>query len=506
MQLHFQGTRCRTLSLALVLIGLSPVAGADYFLTIGGGSSPTGNQVSLEKNILFFQRMLAQERPDTPRHDIYFADGDAPQRDLQFSNPDAVPLANRLMAELFGKMDHLALEYRNHEIPGLRGDTSQDNLNRWFEEVGSRMTSGDRLILYATAHGGKSRDTKKKPYNTRLYLWNQQSISAKQLADQLAKLPDGVSVVLVMVQCYAGGFASVVFDEAEQELGAVPRDLCGFFATVHDRPAAGCTADIDEENYQEYSSFFWAAIGGQTRIGQSIELPDYDGDGQTSFEEAHAYVILTSDTIDIPTKTSGMFLRAYAKSAEEQPESLAENTAFEQILSSATIAEKRVLEGLSEQLQLQGTDRKQAARELGKRIERERKKLYGEVRKKRDRRKQHKNTLVRHLKARWPELANTLSATATSLVTTRADEFADAVVSHPAYSDYRTLGDEIETLEQERFELRRRWTKCERFMRTLENVVLAHNLPLIADEDAVARFERLRRLESTSLAPLAPAE
>ena len=33
---------------------------------------------------------------------------------------------------------------------------------------------------------------------------------------------------------------------------------------------------------------FWAALCGQTRTGQKIALPDYDGSGHVSLAEAHA--------------------------------------------------------------------------------------------------------------------------------------------------------------------------------------------------------------------------
>ena len=41
--------------------------------------------------------------------------------------------------------------------------------------------------------------------------------------------------------------------------------------TVHDRPAAGCTPDINEANYAEYSSYFIAALSGIDRLGQTID-------------------------------------------------------------------------------------------------------------------------------------------------------------------------------------------------------------------------------------------
>ena len=85
------------LSVIVTLVAIPTAMAGDYFLTIGGGPSPEGNQISLEKNVLFYQRMLAEKRPEGVTHDIYFADGDSPRRDLQYSEPDTVPKANRLM-------------------------------------------------------------------------------------------------------------------------------------------------------------------------------------------------------------------------------------------------------------------------------------------------------------------------------------------------------------------------------------------------------------------------
>src|SRR5207247_1966972 len=92
---------------------------------------------------------------------------------------------------------------------------------------------------------------------------------------------------------------------------------CGFFATTHDRMAAGCTADVMEESYQDYSTYFFAALDGKTRTGERVTGCDYDGDGVVSWEEAHAYALLTSDTVDISMMTSDNFLRMYSKLPEK---------------------------------------------------------------------------------------------------------------------------------------------------------------------------------------------
>src|SRR6059058_3371245 len=46
--------------IVLVLITASAQGGGtDHFLTIGGGGSPRNNQLSLERNVVFFRRTLA---------------------------------------------------------------------------------------------------------------------------------------------------------------------------------------------------------------------------------------------------------------------------------------------------------------------------------------------------------------------------------------------------------------------------------------------------------------
>ena len=133
----------------------------------------------------------------------------------------------------------------------------------------------------------------------------------------LDRLDPQVEVVLVMVQCYAGGFANAIFHRHDPDLGLAPHRRCGFFAQVHDRGAAGCTPEANEADYQEYSTFFWAALAGQTRLGDKIDPPDYDESGQVSLAEAHAYAVIESDTIDIPTTTSEAVLRNFSRLGRE---------------------------------------------------------------------------------------------------------------------------------------------------------------------------------------------
>jgi len=80
--------RGRRISTTLVLLMMGGLCGApalsatDFFLTIGGGYDRSGNQASLEANVVFFQQLLTEkhrgprQRPDPRQHqersDRYF--------------------------------------------------------------------------------------------------------------------------------------------------------------------------------------------------------------------------------------------------------------------------------------------------------------------------------------------------------------------------------------------------------------------------------------------------
>src|SRR4051794_24736806 len=81
---------------------VSSAPARDFFLTIAGGHSRESNQASLEKNVLFYQRLLAEQHVPAEQHFVYFAAGLANEKNIQTKDVDSVPKPNRLMAEFFG--------------------------------------------------------------------------------------------------------------------------------------------------------------------------------------------------------------------------------------------------------------------------------------------------------------------------------------------------------------------------------------------------------------------
>lgn len=493
--------RCGLVAWSCLAAASLPAAAREHFLTIGGGYSPTGNQVSLERNTIYFQEMIARRATGGLPHDIFFSDGDQPGRDLQYwdSGYD-VPRANQLLAQIYREEAELGYQYRTHKVTGIRGGSSRANLERWFSEVGSKLAADDRLVIYLTGHGGHSKDSQ----NNHFYCWNHEQVSVRDLVGWLDKVPQQVSVTMVMVQCYSGGFANVIFNEGQVAKGLSGANRCGFFATVHDRPAAGCTPDIAQEDYKEYSSPFWAAIFGQTHRGQPVAPPDYDGDGRVGFAEAHAYSLLTSDTIDISVKTSEALLRAYSKTQiPTAPDLLTADTPCEALLALATPVERAVIEGLSTQLGLADPARATAARQLGEKLQKDRSAVQQAERKSEGRFNQLRESLRRALRENWPEFNNRWDPDACNLLHDRGPELAASIESQRDFSEFSRLRDEISRQEEQQLNLDRRWCKCQRLIRALENVALAANLPALAGPDVQACYRRLLAAEAGGLAPVA---
>jgi hypothetical protein len=491
--------RPRLLASTLAALFCLPTFAADHFLTIGGGSSASNNQVSLEKNILYLQRFLQDAGLSRLPHEILFSDGAGGTRDLQFYDPKAVaPRVNELLAEIFDRERYLTTQYRAHQIPHLWGPSSRQSLGRWFDTVGRTLRDGDRLFIYYTGHGG--RGSGNPPANQTLALWNEGDMTVKEFTSLLDKLPARVDVVLVMVQCFGGGFADVIYTDGDQSKPLSPRHRCGFFATIPTRFAAGCTADVDEENYHEYSTYFWAALYGKTRMGDVIAPPDYDHDGKVSLAEAHAYALIHSQTVDISMKTSDAFLRKFSRFTSKDDASLVPaETNFDRLLSIATPPDAAVLTELSTTLQLAGPDRVRAAQTRANDLGQQRRTIERRKQKLTQTRNDARRSIRDRVQNHWPEFANFLNPDVTKILATEADAIVKFIEASPRYAEMQKLDEDIDAADKELDDQERIWVKCQRFIRTAEDVALAFNLPKVAKPDLVDRYRGLVESEAGCL-------
>jgi hypothetical protein len=289
--------------------------GKDYFITVGGGYTPQQNQASLEANVLFFQKILSEKHPQPLRHSVFFADGHDEQADLQVlstAQRKSEPLRD-LLSRLHRRgppgFAQRSVEYRNHLVPNIAGANTPRLIHQAISKIAKDAKPGDRLLIYVTAHGGEGPDD--NPRNTTISCWNNESITRDEFTLWLDELPDHVSVVLVMAQCYCGGFADTIFEIPKSRDAISSKPRIGFFAQQHNLPAAGCRPDIEHD--QEFSSYFWGTIAGQSRNGEPLTGADVNGDSKISFDEAFANAVIIGDTIDIPLKTSDILLHRFSR-------------------------------------------------------------------------------------------------------------------------------------------------------------------------------------------------
>ena len=517
----------------------SMAAATDFIITIGGGYEPAANQASLEANVLFFDQVLLTQPRGNRNQATYFADGKDAEADVQYlidadpaNNVASIQAGNetdnqpvsQLLERLYAGGDENRLAYRNHRVEPISGANVPEVIHAGLQHMTRKMKTGDRLIVYVTAHGGEAEG--RNPYNTTISCWDEQAITARQFENWLDDVPNTVPVVLVMAQCYCGGFAHTIFDDALRQRGLSPQIRVGFFAQQHDLPAAGCRPDI--ENDEEYSSFFWGAFVGHSRNGKPLESADFNHDGRISFAEAHALAMLTSETIDLPLRGSEALLRVTSRigggydhrrdGVEMEASDSGDNPFVDHVddsldLSSlasmvgtldeltAGVAEeyRQTVSGLARQLEIRLDSQVSSVFEQ---FEQQRE-LYAELERtaRRGRRSgSGRRQLRQELACQWPELSSESWRSSDLLRDANQSELFEQISKLPSYARYETNHRQrlVKEAAKEAAELHE--VKFQRLIDTLEAILLARNLSLVASSEVVERYQQMLLVEQGGLA------
>lgn len=267
------------------------------FLVAAGGGAPSYNEIALEKNVLYFQRTLAHLGLNPALATTFFANGNSGEATIRY-------------------LDFLGRErFKVPNIPNLSGATTEENLHQWFQRYPQSPAgmANCPTFFYFTGHGALDR---RSPDNNALILWEERLLSVQELAAELDQWPADIPFVTMMAQCYAGAFANLIYEGGDPAQPVAMQTRCGFFATVKTRPSVGCTPLVNEADYRDYSSSFFAGLSGQDRVGNAVASADYDADGEVSFAEAHAFSKVDGETPDWPISTSETWLQQQATEAE----------------------------------------------------------------------------------------------------------------------------------------------------------------------------------------------
>ncbi len=474
-------------------------------LIVGGGPDLANNQVAIESNVRYVTKLLP---PDAKRTTL-FADGDPAHATVLYDDDTSHETAGERVLRLVSPYaaDETGGRYRRPNL-GARpeGASRLNDISRAFAQIAqeeSTNASPRRVLLYFTGHGSPGRGS----FDNNVYdLWDEghdgggrdAALSVRELGRQIARLPNDTPVTLVMVQCYSGAFGNLIFENGDPRADLVKRDLCGFYATVPNRVAAGCTSALNEAEYRDFTSFFFAAAAGRDRVGRAVTGADYRQDGRIGGDEAFCYALIHDDSIDVPVCTSDVFLRRFVPGEDRD----LFQTAYPSARAWASTPQKAALDALSERLRLGGNNRLGSA--------------YAQFRAIGDR-PARANAARRNALAHFQALQNDgrsrllrqfpdLKLSSASL---RRDARQNAIAqltreaAQGQWKDLLDADDAVDQAEQSAEKQEVADSLTIRYVRLAKSVILAHRLRESSEAGLKARYARLVEAESRPILPAA---
>ncbi|MBD1912786.1 Caspase domain-containing protein [Leptolyngbya sp. FACHB-16] len=298
-------------------------ASSTDFLVAGGGGAPSYNEIALEKNVLYFQRTLQAMGFNPSAAEVYFANGTNGQATIRYMDEQG------------------QIQFKVPDIPNLTGASTFNNLRSWVAE---RAEAGSTrpIFFYFTGHGLRNEQDLN---NNAIALWGNQQVSVQQLAQVFDTLPPETPVVAMMAQCYSGSFANLMYEGGKPFNRVASQNRCGFFATIRTLPSVGCTPEVNEADYEDYSSSFFAGLSGISRTGERVSSADYNRDGHVVYAEAHAFAKVDEETTDLPISTSEVWLQEQAAIATQDA---ILNQPMQATLETARPEQRYVVEALAQ--------------------------------------------------------------------------------------------------------------------------------------------------------------
>ena len=261
-----------------------------HVLMVSGGGVPSINYSSHLVHLQRLRDLLLASGIKPEQINVLSSDGADPAPDL--AQRDAPPEADFWLLEntRVGQRLDTSVELVSSAIPGVTlAPATKTSIGKWFDAEGRRLHAGDVLLLYVTDHGTRQSND---PLDNRITLWGKDkdaSLSVRELSTALGALDPGVRVVTLMSQCFSGGFARLAW--SAQRDGEPAGNVCGYFSSTADRPAYGCFAENRGKDAVGHSFHFTQALAESGRLS-----------------DAHAAVLTTDRSPDVPLRTSDLYL------------------------------------------------------------------------------------------------------------------------------------------------------------------------------------------------------
>lgn len=296
------------LAIALLLQSGPSFADTKVWL-IGGGNTLSNSQGQIEENVRWLQSDLRARGIDVR---TYFTHGNGSEHDVIYYAPDQErdPLDD-VLNRVYGKELTFLQRTKHNTLPEIAGSTEKSALLKSLAQDFAEVQADDHVLVVYNGHGDiEPQDTRRNS----LKLWRDSRLDIAELDQALDQLPDSVQVSFVLTQCFSGSFTQLVYDNPFSDKLA-SQSRCGFMAESDRRQAEGCDLGINQAEFRDYTTYFFAALFGESRLGEPLarELIDLDNSGQVSFSEAHLYTLAAANSGDLSRSSSEVLLE------QEQP-------------------------------------------------------------------------------------------------------------------------------------------------------------------------------------------
>ncbi len=462
-------------------------------LIVSGGPSADYNQYAIESNA----RYVASLTNNAKWRHILFADGKPTSKTIS-TIADTPRTRARAIASWIWDLNapEDVTEFKAPTLKPIIGPATPDSISQHLAAFTAGKGVGEPELVYFTGHGspGSGLGGREDYINTVYSAWGD-DYSMRQLARSLQASTSSAPLVLVMVQCHSGGFANVMFQDGDPTKPIWNHDFCGFFASIPERMASGCTSQVNERDYQDFTTHFFAALSGVARDGRRITGADYDRNGRVSLDEAYSYAQINDDSIDVPLSTSDAYLRSiFVRESNSDWQKIS----FSSLNKDASPQQAAVLNQLSTKLGLTGESRLIAAQKLYSNLSKDSaKKDSGDWAIPKGINAAQFNTsydrLEKLLNVRYPNAArlrgvarNRALDDATNLI---AAHPADLGIVYRAYSLSMSDDDSNDVKE----------ARLLRFLRVGRSIILTKRLQRTGTPDQKAIFARLRTSETRSV-------
>ena len=475
---------------ALSLLMSSPVFAGDYIWLIGGGPSAQSSQGQIELNVKWEREVIRRQAPDAKLR-IFYTDGNNPGKDvIVWQHPRESKDTLQPLARVFGAQTHNGESYHSHTIPDVVGSTRADTLVADLKKEFAALKQGDRALLIFYGHG--TFEGKDVGLNA-LRLWDNTQLTARELESLFSGINPDVPVRFVLPQCFSGGFSRVMHPRGDDVRELVPNNRCGFMSVPKNRESEGCSPSINVGDFRDYSTYFFAALDGRTRLGKKLSpgIADRNADGLVSLREAHLYSIASAVSVDSPRSTSEVFLEDwqpwYLRWLPIEPTSA---DVYQKLVTQLAVTNSLPLNDRALMKALTASQRSITNERDSMKLEKDE---IGKSMKK-------LQTVIRaDVAVRWPEAMNPYTLSYYKFLRSQLDQAQDFIVHHADYPKLVSQQERLLQLDTSILAADRKLAQFDKIIRLRRLSWLSGQFQRFANDKDRASYARLLACEETQL-------